>query len=124
MIELPSNGEGQRSQTRWDTTLQNYPFILGSGFAQIMPSWEFLELMSEYLGLLLVNINLEGWVSFSDRYRSRPDSLMGKSYGDFREMDENMFFHEGALFRTFFTIFALYRPVFSNKGFPPQLRIV
>ena len=81
--------------------------------------------MSEYRGLLSVNKNLERWVSFSDRYRSRPDSLMGKSYGDFREMDENLFFHEGALFRTFFfTIFALSRPVFSNKGFPPQLRIV
>ena len=49
---------------------------------------------------------------------------MGKSYGDFREMDENLFFHEGALFRTFFTIFALSRPVFSSKGFLQKLRIV
>ena len=35
-------------------------------------------------------------MSFSDRYRSRPDSLMRKSYSDFREMDENPFFHERA----------------------------
>jgi hypothetical protein len=33
---------------------------------------------------------------------------MGKSYGDFREMDENLFFHEGALFRTFFSPFLLF----------------
>ena len=80
--------------------------------------------MSEYLGLLSVNINLERCVNFSDRYRSSSDSFMGKSYSDFREMDENLFFHEGALFRTFFTIFALSRPVFSNKGFPQKLRIL
>ena len=49
---------------------------------------------------------------------------MGKSFGDFREMGENLFFHEGALFRTFFTIFALSHPVFSKKGFPQKLRIV
>ena len=49
---------------------------------------------------------------------------MGISYSDFREMDEIRFSREGALFRTFFTIFALSRPVFSNKGFPPQLRII
>ena len=99
--------------------------ILGSGFAQIIPSWEFLEFMSEYLGLLSMNINLEGLVSFLDRYRSRRDSLMGKSYSDFREMDEICFFTRAALFRTFFfTIFALSHPVFSNKGFPPQLRIL
>ena len=49
---------------------------------------------------------------------------MGKSYSDFREMDENLFFHEGALFRTFFAIFALTRPVFSNKEFPQKLSIL
>ena len=27
---------------------------------------------------------------------------MSKSYSDFREMNENLFFHEGALFRTYF----------------------
>ena len=54
--------------------------------------------MSEYLGLLSVNISLERYVSFSDRYRSRPDSLMGKSYSDFCEMDENLFFTRAIFF--------------------------
>ena len=114
--------EGWGLQTR--KSLSGPLATWGHGFAHIVPSMEILVFMSEYFGLFSVNINFERWVSFSDRYRSRPDSLMGKSYGDFGEMDENLFFHEGALFRTFFIIFALTRPVFSNKGFSQKQRIV
>ena len=87
---------------------------LGSGFAQIIPSWEFLELMSEYLGLLSVNINLERCVSFSDRYRSSSDSFMGKSYSDFREMDEICFFSRALFFALFLHHFCYFSPCVSE----------
>ena len=74
--------------------------------------------MSEYLGLLSVNINLERCVSFSDRYRSSSDSFMGKSYSDFREMDEICFFSRARSFSPFFSPFLLFlTPCFQIRAF-------
>jgi hypothetical protein len=49
---------------------------------------------------------------------------MGKSYSDFREIDEICFFSRALFFALFFTIFAISHPAFPNKGFPQKLRIV
>ena len=78
---------------------------------RIRSNFTFMGIFGTHIGISRITFSehkFRGLSEFLDLYRSRPDSLMGKSYGDFREMDENLFFHEGALFRTFFSPFLLF----------------
>ena len=118
----------QRRGSTEPNSLRYGPSKLALHFGvRIRSNFTFMGIFGIHIGISRITFSKHKFRGLSELFRSLSiifrdvdgQKLQRLSWNGWKSVS-----YEGALFRTYFHIFVLSRPVFSNKGFPQKLRIV